>query len=74
MGGYNDGLHHAITYIQRTHGYMIVIDRFSKAALFGTLPATFSAYQAGVGNIISKLHGYPKSIISDRGTIFLSKL
>lgn len=54
---------------------MVVIDRFSKAAHFGTLPTTFSASQATelFSKIICKLQGYPNSIICDRDPIFVSK-
>lgn len=54
---------------------MIVVDRFSKSAHFGTLPAKYFAYQAAgrFAKMICKLHGYPRSIICDRALIFLSK-
>lgn len=51
---------------------VVVIDLFSNAAHFGGLPTNFSACKATklFTNIISKLHGYPKSIISSRDPIF----
>lgn len=53
---------------------MVVVDRFSKAAHFGTLPHNFSAFKAAklFTNMICHLHGYPRSIISDRDPISLS--
>lgn len=54
---------------------LVVIDRFSKAAHFGSLPTHFSAYKTAelFTHMVFKLHGYPKSIISDRDPIFISK-
>lgn len=59
-----------------TNSYIVVVDRFSKVAHFGTLPSHFSAFKAAelVTQMISKLHGHPRSIISDRDPIFISKI
>ncbi|RVW13399.1 Transposon Tf2-8 polyprotein [Vitis vinifera] len=54
---------------------MVVVDRLSKYAHFIALSHSFSAKMIAekfVENII-KLHGMPKSIISDRDPIFVSK-
>lgn len=53
---------------------MVIVDRFSKAEHFVMLPTHFSAPKAAevLTTTISKLHGYTRSIISDRDTIFLS--
>lgn len=53
---------------------MVVSDRFSKAAHFGSLPTKFSTRRAAelFTNIICKLQGYLKGISLDRDPIFLS--
>ena len=54
---------------------MVVVDRFSKLAHFIPLSHPFSAKiiaEKFVEHVI-KLHGMPKSIISDRDPIFISK-
>ncbi|PNX78431.1 transposon Tf2-1 polyprotein, partial [Trifolium pratense] len=53
----------------------VVVDRFSKAAHFGMLPTHFTATKVAdlFATMVSKLHGMPKSIISDRDPIFMSK-
>ena len=53
---------------------MVIVDRLSKYAYFITLKHPFSAKQVAVlfiDRVVSK-HGIPKSLISDRGKIFLS--
>lgn len=54
---------------------IVVIVRLSKAAHFGGLPTNILSCTAAelFTNIICKLHGYPKSIISDQNPIFMSK-
>ncbi|KAH9724161.1 hypothetical protein KPL70_007389 [Citrus sinensis] len=54
---------------------MVIVDRFSKSAHFIALSHPFSAKivaEKFVEHVI-KLHGMPKSIISDRDPIFVSK-
>jgi len=53
---------------------LVVVDRFSKAAHFGMLPTNFSAVKVAelFASMVCKLHGMPKSIISDRDPIFMS--
>jgi hypothetical protein len=60
---------------QRFTVIFVVVYRFSKAAHFGMLPTQFTAIQVAdlFTKMICKLHGMPKSIVSDRDPIFLSK-
>lgn len=60
---------------QRFTVILVVVDHFSKAAHFGMLPTNFTAVQVAdlFAKMICKLHGMPKSIMSDRDPIFLSK-
>jgi len=53
---------------------LVVVDRFIKGAHFGTLPAHFTASKVVqlFLNTVCKLHGFPKSLISDRDPIFIS--
>lgn len=66
-----------ITHLPPSHGKSVVwviVDRLTKYAHFLALPAQFSA--ATLAPIflseIYKLHGMPKSIVSDRDRVFLS--
>ena len=54
---------------------MTVVDRFSKGGHFGTLPTHFTAHMAAhlFIDLICKLHSFPRSLISDRDPLFLSK-
>ncbi|MBW0466523.1 hypothetical protein O181_006238 [Austropuccinia psidii MF-1] len=53
---------------------LVVVDRFSKMAIliptYGTITALYSA-QISISHVFSK-HGLPFSIISDRGSLFVS--
>jgi hypothetical protein len=53
----------------------VVVDRFSKAAHFGMLPTHHTASKVAdlFAKMVCKLHGMPKSIISDRDPIFVSR-
>jgi hypothetical protein len=54
---------------------LVVVDRFSKAAHFGMLPTSFSIVKVAelFIQMICRLHGMPKSIVSDRDPIFMSR-
>ncbi|PNX96980.1 retrotransposon-related protein, partial [Trifolium pratense] len=54
---------------------LVVVDRFSKAAHFGMLPTHHTASKVAdlFARMICRLHGMPKSIVSDRDPIFVSK-
>lgn len=53
---------------------LVVVDRFSKAAHFGMLPTHLNAVKVAdlFAKMVCKLHGMPKSIVSDRDPIFMS--
>jgi len=67
-----------ITSLPSSNGHtiiMVVIDRLSKYAHLASLKTEFDSKQVSelfVKNIV-KLHGFPKSIISDRDKVFTSQ-
>lgn len=67
-----------ITHLPTSNGFtviLVVVDRFSKGVHLGALPTGFTAFKVTslFLDIICKLHGFPKSIVSDRDPIFVSK-
>lgn len=54
---------------------MIVVDHFPKGAHLGSLPPHFTAHMTAqlFIDLVCKLHGFPRSLISDRDPIFVSK-
>lgn len=54
---------------------LVVVDRFSKAAHFGMLATGFTAIKVAelFAQMVFKLHGMPKIIVSDSDPIFLSQ-
>ncbi|GJW91986.1 ty3-gypsy retrotransposon protein [Tanacetum coccineum] len=54
---------------------LVVVDRFTKYAHFGTLPASFNAPKVAevFMDMVVKHHGIPKTTVSDRDPIFVSK-
>ncbi|XP_060962287.1 uncharacterized protein LOC133032379 [Cannabis sativa] len=53
---------------------LVVIDRFTKYAHFGALPRQYSATKVAelFSNMVIKLHGLPRTIVSDRDPVFTS--
>ncbi|GJU42159.1 ty3-gypsy retrotransposon protein [Tanacetum coccineum] len=53
---------------------LVVVDRFTKYAYFGTLPTSFNASKVAelFMDIVVKHHGFHKTIVSDRDSIFVS--
>ncbi|MCH82581.1 hypothetical protein A2U01_0003391 [Trifolium medium] len=67
-----------ITGLPPSHGFtviLVVVDRFSKGAHFGALPTGFTAYKVAslFLDMICKHHGLPRSLVSDRDPIFISR-
>ncbi|KAF7812849.1 Ty3/gypsy retrotransposon protein [Senna tora] len=67
-----------IVSLPNSHGYtaiMVVVDRFTKVAHLGALKPGFTAATVAdlFISVVVKLHEFPRSIISDRDAIFLSK-
>jgi hypothetical protein len=67
-----------ITGLPPSHGYttiLVVVDRFSKGAHFSALPTTYTAHKVAqlFLDTICKHHGMPRSLVSDRDPVFISK-
>ncbi|RZB46923.1 Leucine aminopeptidase 1 isoform B [Glycine soja] len=54
---------------------LVVVDRFSKGIHLGMLPATHTAHMTAslFINIVVKIHGIPRSLVSDRDPLFISR-
>lgn len=54
---------------------LVVVDKFSKSAHFGALSPKYSAHRVALLflDTICKLCGFPRSLVFDRGPIFLSQ-
>ncbi|XP_017416580.1 uncharacterized protein LOC108327382 [Vigna angularis] len=67
-----------ITDLPLFQGYtviLVVVDRFSKGAHFGMLPVHFTSFKVAqlFLEMVSKYHGFPRILVSDRDPIFISK-
>ena len=67
-----------ITGLPPYHGktvLLVVVDRFSKGIHLGTLPSAHTAYMVATlfVDIVVKLHGIPRSLVSDRDPLFISR-
>lgn len=66
-----------ITHLPPSHGFtaiLVVVDRYSKGIHLGALPTGFTAFKVATlfMEIVCKLHGFPKSIVSDHDLVFVS--
>ncbi|XP_061376328.1 uncharacterized protein LOC133318356 [Gastrolobium bilobum] len=54
---------------------LVVVDRMSKFAYFGPLPTSFTASTVATlfCDLVVRIHGFPRSILTDRDQIILSK-
>ena len=54
---------------------LVVVDCFSKGLHLGMLPTHHTAYTVAMTfmEMVGKLHGMPRSIVSDRDPLFISK-
>jgi len=67
-----------ITGLPAFHGHtviLVIVDRFSKGIHLEMLPTQHTAYTVAVlfMDLVGKLHGMPRSLVSDRDPLFLSK-
>lgn len=67
-----------ITGLPISNGYatiLVVVDRLSKQAHFCALPRSYSEPKVAelFVQMVCKLHGMPRTIISDRDAVFMSK-
>ncbi|MCH93770.1 Ty3/gypsy retrotransposon protein, partial [Trifolium medium] len=67
-----------VTGLPLSNGYtvmLVVVDRFSKAIHLGALPSNFTAYKVAelFVHMVLKHHGIPRSIVSDRDPVFISR-
>ncbi|GKC46125.1 ty3-gypsy retrotransposon protein [Tanacetum coccineum] len=74
---WEDVLMDFITGLQASRGItviLVVVDRLTKYAHFGTLPTSFNAHKVAEVflEIVVKHHGIPRTIVSDRDPIFVS--
>nr|KYP37756.1 Retrotransposable element Tf2 [Cajanus cajan] len=66
-----------ITHLPNSHGHTVIwviVDRLTKFSHFLALPTKFSAQDLAARFLVEiiRLHGVPKSIVSDRDRLFLS--
>jgi len=66
-----------ITRLPLSHGYstiMVIVDRLSKFAYFTPLKNEFTSKIVAKTfiNSVVKIHGFPKTIVSDQDRVFIS--
>lgn len=66
-----------VTHLPSSHGFtaiLVVVDRFTKGVHLRALPTQFTAFKVAslFMDMVCKLHGFPRSIISDRDPVFIS--
>lgn len=74
---WEDLSHDYITSLPTSHNFtaiLVVVDRFSKGVHFGTLPSHYTAYKVSTLflDIVCKLHGFLRSLVSDKDPLFIS--
>lgn len=60
-----------------SHGFLailVIIDRFTKGIHFRALPPKYTAHRATLlfMDTVSKLHGFPYSLVSDHDPLFIN--
>ena len=75
MGGLINGLHWGLPAYKGNTWILVVVDRFSKGLHLGMLPTHHIACTVAMTfmEMVGKLHGMPRSIVSDRDPLFISK-
>lgn len=66
-----------ITRLSPSHGFttiLVVVDRYSKGTHLGALLPKHSTHKVATLfiDIVCKLHGFPRNLVSDKDLIFLS--
>lgn len=75
MGGLINGLHWGLPAYKGNTWILVVVDRFSKGLHLGMLPTHHIACTVAMTfmEMVGKLHGMPRSIVSDHDPFFISK-
>jgi len=75
LGGHGPRFYHWTSQLPGRHCYLDNCRSFFESAHFGMLPIHFTSHKVAqlFIEIVCKLHGFPKSLISDRDPIFMSR-